>query len=75
MVTEQDLLKLLQGQKVIVTSCEAREHGDNPGCLCHLKGQKVKLGKPYETVFAGTPTWHIKGLKQRVRLSEITLCP
>ena len=61
------------GKKVRVESCEAREHGDNPGCVCQLIGKVVMIEKKYESFFAGTPSYHIKGRKQRVRRSEVVL--
>lgn len=61
------------GKRVCVNSCEAREHGDNEGCVCHLKGQVVEIKKRYESTFAGTASYHIKGTKYRVRRSEVTL--
>jgi hypothetical protein len=59
------------GKQVIVKKCEAREHGDNPGCVCDLIGKTVKITKKYKTPYAGTPSYHIKGTKQRVRRSEV----
>lgn len=61
------------GKKVRVKSCEAREHGDNEGCVCHLIGQVVKVTRRYKTPFVGTPSYHLKGIKQRVRRSEVVL--
>lgn len=62
------------GKRVrIKNNCEAREHGDNEGCVCHLKGHVVHIAKRYETPFAGTPSYHIQGMKQRVRRSEVIL--
>jgi hypothetical protein len=71
-ITDKDLRRLLKGQKAVVSACEAAEHGDNRGCLCALKGAIVTIGKPYETVFAGTPTWWITNDKT-ARMSELTL--
>lgn len=70
---EENLLRLIPGQQAVVHSCEAREHGDNAGCVCHLKGQQITLGKRYATIWAGTPTFHIEGHAQRVRLSEVVV--
>lgn len=61
------------GKRVRVKKCEASEHGDNAGCVCHLIGKVVKIKKRYETFFAGTPSYHIKGMIQRVRRREVTL--
>jgi len=61
------------GKKVRVKSCEARKHGDNEGCVCYLIGKVVKITKRYETPFVGTPSYHLKGRKQRVRRSEVVL--
>lgn len=69
--TEEQLLALAPGKKAVVHSCEAREHGENPGCVCHLKGKLVVIGKRYETPFAGTPSFHLEGHAQRVRLTEV----
>ncbi len=59
------------GKRFTVRQCEAREHGDNEGCVCHLIGRQVTVTKRYKTPFAGTASFHIKGRKQRVRLSEL----
>lgn len=61
------------GKRVRVKKCEARKHGDNEGCVCHLISQVVEIEKRYETPFAGTPSYHIKGMKYRVRRREVTL--
>lgn len=61
------------GKRVRVNKCEAREHGDNDGCVCHLIGHVVEIEKRYETPFIGTPSYHIKGMKYRVRRCEVTL--
>ena len=61
------------GRNVRVVKCEAREHGDNPGCVCDLIGKMVTIKKRYETLFVGTPTYHIKGMNKRVRRSEVVL--
>ncbi len=58
---------------VRVKACEALEHGDNVGCVCHLIGKVVKIKKRYNAPLAGTPSYHIKGMNQRVRRSEVTL--
>lgn len=61
------------GKKVIIKSCEAREHGDNEGCVCGLKGHKVTISRKYDTPWVGTPSYHIKGSNKRVRRSEVIL--
>lgn len=61
------------GKRVRVKSCEAREHGDNEGCVCHLIGSIVEINKRYKSIFAGTPSYHIKGMKHTVRRSEVVL--
>jgi hypothetical protein len=61
------------GKKVRVKSCEALEHGDNDGCVCHLIGRVVKIDRRYDACFAGTSSYHIKGATQRVRRSEVIL--
>jgi hypothetical protein len=61
------------GKRVRVKGCEAREHGDNEGCVCHLIRKVVEIEKRYETPFVGTPSYHIRGMTQRVRRSEVVL--
>ncbi len=61
------------GKLVRVESCEAREHGDNSGCVCHLKGKVVRVGRRYKTQYAGTPSYHLRWRFQRVRRSEVVL--
>lgn len=61
------------GKMVTIRSCEAKEHTDNPGCICHLIGIEVKVTKKYKTFLVGTPSYHIKFYKQRVRRSEVSL--
>lgn len=61
------------GRQVRVTSCEAKEHGDNSGCVCNLIGETVTIEKKYETPFVGTPSYHIKGTDKRVRRREVVL--
>lgn len=73
MITDKDMLHMLKGQSVIITDCEAREHGINEGCLCNLKGTVQIVDELYKTPFVGTPSWHLKGSDKRARLSEMTL--
>jgi hypothetical protein len=61
------------GRPLKVVQCEAREHGDNEGCVCKLIGSSVILTKQYDSPFCGTASFHIRGRKQRVRLSEVGL--
>ncbi len=61
------------GRRVIVVHCEAKEHGDNSGCVCDLIGKMVTIKKKYDTPFVGTPSYHIKGSDKRVRRSEVIL--
>lgn len=61
------------GLDVRVLRCEAREHGDNPGCVCHLIGCVERIAKRYETPFVGMPSYHLVGRHQRVRLSEVEI--
>ena len=61
------------GKRVRIKVCEARNHGDNNGCVCHLIGKVVEIKERYETSWAGTASYHIKGMTQRVRRSEVTL--
>lgn len=75
MITHEDLLNTLPGVSVTVISCEAKAHGDNPGCLCGLKGTTQVIDRLYDTPFCGTPTWHLKDSDKRVRLSEVVLAP
>jgi hypothetical protein len=63
--------KDILGKSFTVKQCEAREHGDNEGCVCKLIGREVTITKRYETPFVGTASFHLKGKKQRVRLSEL----
>lgn len=72
MATTEDLLQLVPGTKVIISGCEAREHSDNPGCVCALKGSIQTMGERYDSVFVGTPSWHLVGADRRVRLAEVT---
>jgi len=73
MITNDDLLKLLPGKTVIISGCEARTHGDNPGCLCDMKGKAFVVDRLYQMPFVGTPTWHLRNTNKRARLSEMTL--
>ena len=61
------------GRDVRILRCEAREHGDNAGCVCHLIGGVERIARRYETIFAGTPSYHLLGREQRVRLSEVEI--
>ncbi len=67
-IESDDLLKLLPGTRV-----EAREHGDNEGCLCSIKGSIQTLDKRYANIFVGTSTWHLLNSDKRVRLSGVTI--
>lgn len=71
MINHHPIDKDILGQSFTVTNCQAREHGDNEGCVCHLIGQNVTLTKRYDSPFTGTASFHLKGRKQRVRLSEL----
>lgn len=73
MVTNEDLLRLLIGQRVMVVECEAQEHGDNRGCLCNLRGTVHTIEKQYDAIFAGTPSWWLLGTNKTARLSELVL--
>ena len=61
------------GKTFTVVQCEAREHGDNDGCVCKLIGRKVTISKKYKSPYAGTASYHIRNKRQRVRLSELGL--
>lgn len=58
---------------VRILRCEAKQHGENAGCVCYLIGGVERIAKRYETCFAGTPTYHLLGRPQRVRLSEVEI--
>ena len=62
----------LIGKTVIPHTCEAREHGNNAGCICKLIGKPVVITKIYETPFVGTPSYHIKGSNKRVQEREFS---
>jgi hypothetical protein len=72
MATEKDLLDLVPGARVVVSGCEASEHGDNVGCLCALKGSIQTMGRPHQSIFVGTSTWNLEGVAKRACLSEVT---
>jgi hypothetical protein len=61
----------VQGQCVVVRRCEAKEHGDNEGCVCDLIGRVMVRGPQYQTPFTGTASFHLFGSYKRVRESEI----
>ena len=54
------------GRRVRVARCEARKHGDNAGCVCHLIGKMVFVTRRRRTWAAGTPSYHLLFKKQRV---------
>jgi hypothetical protein len=59
------------GREVRILRCEARAHGEHPGCVCHLIGGVERIARRHDTVFAGTQLYHLVGRPQRVRLSEV----
>jgi hypothetical protein len=59
------------GKSVRILRCEGRQHGDNSGCVCYLIGGVERVAKLYDTPFAGTPSYHLQGRDQRIRLSEV----
>ena len=61
------------GKRVKIKTCEAKKHGDNPGCVCDLIGKIVTIEKKYDTMFAGTPSYHIKNSDKTVRRTEVVL--
>lgn len=62
------------GKTVVIRSCEAREHGDNPGCLCHLIGTSVLIGERLQTGDPErTPAYHIVGMNKFVRRREVEI--
>jgi hypothetical protein len=61
------------GRRVKIIGCEANIHGNNPGCVCVLKGMTVTIEKKYKAACAGTPSYHIKGSDKTVRRSEVKL--
>lgn len=63
------------GKDVRILRCEARIHGKNPGCVCYLIGGAERIARRYDTPFAGTPTYHLLGREQRIRLSEVEIVP
>lgn len=63
------------GKNVRILRCEAREHGDPTGCVCYLIGGVERIARRYETPFVGTPSYHLLGRQQRVRLSEVEILP
>lgn len=60
------------GSRRKVVRCEGNEHkrGDE-GCVCHLIGKTVTIGRRYDSPYVGTVSYHLKGRKQRVRRSEV----
>lgn len=73
MIEFNELYSLLKGHKVIISSCEAAEHGNNEGCLCSLRGTIQTVDKLYDSIFVGTPSWHLADSNKRARLSEMIL--
>ena len=63
------------GSAVRILRCEARHHGDNPGCVCLLVGGVERIAREYETPLTGTPSYHLLGRYQRVRLNEVEILP
>ena len=61
------------GKLVRVKSCEANEHGDNSGCICHLIGEIVRVGRRRKSQYAGTPSYYLRWRTQTVRRSEVVL--
>jgi hypothetical protein len=61
------------GRKVVIINCQAKDHGNNSGCVCDLIGKTVAIEKRYDTPYVGTPSYHIKGSDKRVRRSEVRL--
>ena len=75
-MTEKELLPLLTGRKVIISECQGNDHTEESrGCLCRLKGTTQTVGRFYDSIFVGTPSWWLEGHNKTVRLSEITLLP
>ncbi len=72
-VNPLDADKDIIGKRFKIVQCEARDHGDNDGCVCKLIGREVTISKRYDSPFVGTASYHLKGRKQRVRRSEIGL--
>ncbi|OHA64335.1 MAG: hypothetical protein A2843_02550 [Candidatus Wildermuthbacteria bacterium RIFCSPHIGHO2_01_FULL_48_27b] len=62
----------LIGKTVIPHTCEAREHGDNEGCICDLIGEPVVITKIDDSPFVVTPSYHIKGSKKRIQEREFS---
>ena len=74
LLTAAQVDKGFVGKRFTVVKCHGKDHvrGD-PGCVCRLIGKKVTIRKRYETPFAGTASYHLKGHKQRVQRSEVGL--
>ncbi len=62
----------LIGRTVVPHTCEAREHGDNEGCICDLVGKPVVITAIFETQFVGTPSYHIEGSTKRIQEREFS---
>ena len=62
------------GRRVRVIGCEAKQHGDNSGCVCSLIGKTVTIERKYDTHgLVGIPSYHIKNINKTVRRSEVVL--
>lgn len=73
-VNPLDVDKDILGKTYVVTQCEGRMHDKKDhGCVCRFIGRKVTLIKRHESPWTGTVSYHIKGSKKTVRLSELGL--
>lgn len=62
------------GKKVRIKSCEARIHGNNHACVCHLIGRIVTITRRYHAALhSEIASYFMRGYKQRVRRSEVEL--
>ena len=60
------------GEDVVIHSCEAQVHGDNPGCVCELIGTQVRVkGRNQEDDPEGIPSYHVAGMDKFVRRREV----
>ena len=61
------------GKQVRIKSCEAKIHGNNHACVCHLIGRIVIISRRYHATLDGKAQYYMIGYKQRVRRSEVVL--
>ncbi len=61
------------GKLVSVLICEAREHGENRGCVCNLIGATVTVESRFEDPLSLTPAYRLVGIDKLVRRKEVEL--